>query len=120
LLPPAGQSLILAGALISIALNPLVFSAVEPLQRWIRARSKLARALERIDDPLAQLPQSTHRKYLANQVVLVGYGRVGRRIAEALHPRGIPFVVADGNREVVERLRAQGQAAVIGNAVEPA
>jgi len=55
-LPEEGQSLILAGALISIALNPLVFAAIEPAQRWIRARSSLARALERDDDPLAQLP----------------------------------------------------------------
>ena len=44
LLPREGQSLILAGALISIALNPLVFAAIEPVQRWIRARSQLARA----------------------------------------------------------------------------
>ena len=110
LLSPVGQSLILAGALISIALNPLVFSVIEPALRWIRARSKLARTLERIDDPLAELPPSTDRKYLANQVVLVGYGRVGRRIANALHAHGIPFVVADENREVVERLRAEGQA----------
>jgi CPA2 family monovalent cation:H+ antiporter-2 len=119
LLPPEGQSLILAGAIISIALNPFVFSAIEPAQRWIRARSKLARALEHMDDPLAELPQSTDRKYLANQVVLVGYGRVGRHIAEALSKAGIPFVVADENREIVERLRARGQAAVLGNAAEP-
>jgi len=56
LLPPEGQSLILAGALISISLNSLVFAAVEPAQSWIRARSSLARALERSDDPLAELP----------------------------------------------------------------
>jgi CPA2 family monovalent cation:H+ antiporter-2 len=119
LLPPEGHSLILAGALISIALNPLVFSAIEPAQRWIRARSKLARALERVDDPLAELPQSTERKYLANQVVLVGHGRVGRHIAGALREAGLPFVVVDENREIVERLRAKGQAAVLGNATEP-
>ncbi len=119
LLPAEGQSLILAGALISIALNPLVFSAVEPARRWILKRSSLARDLERRGDPLAELPQSTDRKYLAEQVVLVGYGRVGRHIAEALHQRGIPFVVAEENREVVERLRAAGQAAVFGNATDP-
>ena len=119
LLPDEGQSLILAGALISIALNPFVFSAVEPARRWILKRSSLARNLERRSDPLAELPQSTDRKYLAEQVVLVGYGRVGRHIAEALHQRGIPFVVAEENREVVERLRAGGQAAVFGNATDP-
>ncbi len=120
LLPADGQSFILAGALISIALNPLVFSAIDPALRWLRSRSQLARRLERSDDPLAELPMSTEQRYLANQVVLVGYGRVGRHIAEALHDRGIPFVVAEQNRELVERLRASGQAAVYGNAVEPA
>jgi len=119
LVPEEGRSLVLAGALISIALNPLVFSAIDPLQRWLRARSKLARELERRDDPLAELPMSTDRRYLANQVVIVGHGRVGRHIAEALHAQGVPFVVADENRELVEQLREQGQAAVFGNAAEP-
>ena len=120
LLPAEGQSLILAGALISIALNPFVFSAIDPALGWLRHRSQLARQLERSDDPLAQLPVSTEQKYLSNQVVLVGYGRVGRHIAKALHERGIPFVVAEQNRELVEQLREAGQAAVYGNAVEPA
>src|SRR5262249_21006458 len=80
LLPAEGQSLVLAGALISIALNPFVFAAVQPLQVWVRSRSRLARSLERTDDPLAELPTNTEEKYLSGQVVLVGYGRVGRRI----------------------------------------
>src|SRR5262249_1141906 len=52
LLPAEGETLVLAGALISIALNPLLFNAIEPMLAWIRSRSKLARALERSDDPL--------------------------------------------------------------------
>jgi CPA2 family monovalent cation:H+ antiporter-2 len=119
-LPIEGQNLILAGALISIAINPLVFKTVEPLQAWIRSRSRLARRLERPGDPLAQLPMTTHEKYLSGQIVLVGYGRVGRRIAETLTERGIPFVVADQSRELVERLRKQGLAAVCGDASDPA
>src|SRR5574338_1127300 len=47
LLPAEGMSLVLAGALISIALNPVLFATVKPLQGWIRSRSTLARALER-------------------------------------------------------------------------
>jgi len=120
LLPIEGQSLVVAGALISIALNPLVFQTVEPLQRWIRRRSDLARKLERRDDPLAELPMSTPHEKLTGQVVLVGYGRVGRRIGEALLARGMNFVVAEENREAVEALRASGVAAVVGNAAEPA
>jgi CPA2 family monovalent cation:H+ antiporter-2 len=119
LLPEEGRSLVLAGALISIALNPLVFSAIEPLRRWLRERSALARRLEKRDDPLAELPLSIDRRYLANQVVIVGHGRVGRGIAQALQAQGVPFVVAEENRELVEQLREQGQAAVFGNAVEP-
>jgi Kef-type K+ transport system, predicted NAD-binding component len=120
LLPTEGQSLILAGALISIALNPLVFHAIEPVQAWIRSRSKLARALERPDDPLAELPMTVDQNRLTGHVVLVGYGRVGWRIGEALTERGVPIVVAEQNRELVERLRERGIPAVSGDASDPA
>jgi CPA2 family monovalent cation:H+ antiporter-2 len=98
LMPSEGRSLILAGAIISIALNPLVFQTIEPAQAWIRSRSKLAQSLERPDDPLAVLPTTVELSRLTGQVVLVGYGRVGRRIAEALTANRISFVVAEGNR----------------------
>lgn len=114
-----GMSLVLAGALISIALNPFLFAAVEPLRRWALAHSKTARELESRQDPYAELPMSTERKYLEGQVVLVGYGRVGQRIGQALSARDIPFVVVEQQREQVEDLRRQGQAAVSGDAAEP-
>jgi CPA2 family monovalent cation:H+ antiporter-2 len=57
---------------------------------------------------------------LTGQVVLVGYGRVGRRIGEALTKNGIPFVVAEENREIVEKLRENGIPAVSGDAADPA
>lgn len=120
LLPPEGQSLIVAGALISIALNPLTFSFIEPIERWILARSELARRFAQRDDPLAELPASTEERYLARQVVLVGHGRVGQRISRALREAGLACVVVDENRERVEEVRAQGLPAVIGDAAEPA
>jgi CPA2 family monovalent cation:H+ antiporter-2 len=120
LIPVEGQHLILAGALISIAINPLVFTTVEPLVARIRSRSALARMFERPADPLAELPMATDEKYLAGQVVLVGYGSVGRRIGECLAEQGIPYVVAEQNRELVERLRSRGIAAVSGDASDPA
>lgn len=120
LLPAEGMSLVLAGALISIALNPVLFAMIEPVRRWILQRSEFARSLDRRTDPYAELPMSTERKYLEGQVVLVGYGRVGKRIASALEARGIPYVVAEQNRELVEKLRKQGMAAVSGNAADPA
>ncbi|EZH79727.1 sodium:proton antiporter [Ectopseudomonas composti] len=119
LLSAEGMSLVLAGALISIALNPLVFACIKPIKELALRRSALARRLEFHEDPLAVLPATTERKYLEGQVVVVGYGRVGRRIASALLERGIPFVVVEQNRERVEQIRGQGIAAVSGDSAEP-
>ncbi|TWO68414.1 Kef family K(+) transporter [Caenimonas sedimenti] len=118
-MPVEGQSLVVAGALISIALNPVLFKAIAPAQRWLLARSQLARDLAARDDPLAELPMTTDPKYLSRQVVLVGYGRVGRKLAAALAADGVPFVVAEQNREIVENLRVQGVPAVYGDASLP-
>lgn len=119
LLPMEGRNLILAGALISIATNPLWFALISPVQRWLHKHSALARAFESRVDPLAELPMTTDARYLSRQVVLVGYGRVGRRIAAMLSAGDVPFVVADQNRELVEKLREQGVAAVWGDAADP-
>lgn len=115
-----GQNLILAGALISISLNSFVFAAVEPVHKWIRERSYLARLLERSSDPLKMLPDEVDQSYLKNQVVVVGFGEVGRRITRTLKEQGIKVVIAEENREIVETLRAKGIAAVCGDATEPA
>ena len=120
LLPALGQNLILAGAIISIGVNPLLFKIAGPVQRMLRNQSDLARKLERSADPLAELPATVGRKHLSGQVVLVGYGRVGRAIARALDDQGISYVVAEQNRELVEKLRLADQPAVAGNAAEPA
>jgi CPA2 family monovalent cation:H+ antiporter-2 len=120
LLPVEAQSLILAGAFISITLNPFVFRIIEPAQAWIRSRSNLARILERSDDPLAELPMTVASSHVTSHVVLVGYGRVGRLISDALVERGLAFVVAEQNRELVEGLRKRGIHAVAGDAAEPA
>ena len=114
-----GQNLILAGALISITLNSFIFSAIEPVQNWIRERSHLARLLERSGDPLAMLPDEVSQDYLRDQVVIVGHGEVGRRIAKTLMAEDIKVVIAEENREIVESLREKGIAAVSGHATEP-
>jgi len=118
-LPQDGMNLLLAGALISIALNPFIFKAIEPAAAWVLTHSALARAHERSGDVLAALPETTADKYLSGQVIVVGFGRVGRRLADALETRGIACVVVEQNRERVEELRRHGRAAVLGNAVQP-
>jgi CPA2 family monovalent cation:H+ antiporter-2 len=111
LLSEEGQSLILAAAILSIALNPAVFAVITPAQRWILARRS---------DPLSELPSTVDAAQLTGHVAIVGYGRVGRRIADALRERNIAYTVAEQNREIVESLRAEGIHAVSGDARDPA
>jgi CPA2 family monovalent cation:H+ antiporter-2 len=119
LLPREGQSLILAVALLSIALNPLMFAAVRPLRAWALDRSALARRLDNRSDPLGELPADTARQHLSGQVVLVGYGRVGKRIARAVVAQGTSLIVVENNRELVQRLRDEGFKAVYGDVADP-
>jgi CPA2 family monovalent cation:H+ antiporter-2 len=112
LLPADGVSLVVAAALISISLNPLFFAAAEAGRRRFPPTGGA--------DPLAELPGTVTAEELSGHVVLVGHGRVGRRIAESLVAHGIPVVVAEQNREEVERLRRRKMLAVAGDATEPA
>jgi CPA2 family monovalent cation:H+ antiporter-2 len=113
------MNLVLAAVLLSIAFNTLLFKAVEPARRWVLSRSAVARRLDQRQDPTAALPMSTDRKYLEGQLVLVGYGRVGKRIGQALVERSIPYVIVEQSRERVEALREEGFAAVSGDPGDP-
>lgn len=113
------QSLIMAGALISIAVNPLIFAAISPFQKWLCAHSALAQKMEWPTNPLTVLPPFDNNFPLSNQVILVGYGRVGRRIADNLTQKNIPFVVIETSRKLVKRLRDQKMAAILGDAANP-
>ncbi|MES2832423.1 MAG: YbaL family putative K(+) efflux transporter [Pseudomonadota bacterium] len=119
LLPAAASSLILAGAIISIALNPLLFKAIAPLRSWAGNGSGLAGKFTRSNDPLAEIPATVAQEKLTGQVVLVGYGNVGALIARHLTAHAINYIVIDQNRELVEHLRKQDISAVVGNATEP-
>ena len=118
LMSQEGLSLILAGALLSIALNPLIFSTIEPSRRWALKHSALARRLETRHDPLAELPMSTGEHLLRGQVVIAGFGRVGEQLAAQLQAASQPFVVAETQRESVESLRSRGIAAVAGDVAD--
>ena len=118
LLPQQGQNLILAGAIISIALNPLVFKSINSLQSWIGLRPKLARLLERTGGALAILPATVEPKQVTGHVVLIGYGSVGRNIFQTLSDHHLSILVVDQNRERIEALRANGINAVAGDATE--
>ncbi|RTL31776.1 MAG: sodium:proton antiporter [Burkholderiales bacterium] len=120
LLPKEGQNLILAGALVSIAANSAIFGVLEPLLNWMQARSAWARRLAERDDPLAQLPSNVDVTKLSGQVVLAGYGELGRQIAARLHADHVDVVIADASRETVEALRREHVPAVSGDLADPA
>lgn len=118
MMPEEGRSFILAGAIISIALNPLIFRLIDPVQSFVNSYPRLFKCFAR-PDPLTELPMTTTEEYLAGQVVLVGYGRVGRRVARLLSENNIPYVIVEENRELIQSLRAANFPAVYGNAAEP-
>ena len=119
LLPVEGQSLILAGAMISIALNPLLFRWIGPLEARVLSRSTRAQATTGSGDPLAELPADVDQRHLSGHVVLVGYGRLGRQIHERLRSEGHSVVIAEQDRARVDHLRHAGIHAVVGDASDP-
>ena len=116
LLPAEGQSLIVAGALLSITLNPLVFKLIAPVERWVQVRPRLARLLEPSPARVPALPADLDAGRLHDHVVLVGHGRVGRRVAEALAAHGIPYLVIEQDRDHGPRAARQGLPVIYGDA----
>lgn len=104
LLSPMARDLILGGAILSILLNPLLFSL---LDRYEARQPKPA--------DVQDVPPTVD---LQDHVVLVGYGRVGRGIGEQLRAQGKPFVVIEAQREHLEALRQDGVPALYGNAAQ--
>ncbi len=119
LLPTEAQSLIVAGALLTITLNPFVFGIVNPVWRWLRARRGLAEALERPAGALAELPPAVNPELLRDHVVIVGHGRVGAPVATELAMHGIPHVIIEQSRETAESLRKRGLPVIYGDAARP-
>ncbi|MET3525496.1 MULTISPECIES: YbaL family putative K(+) efflux transporter [Phenylobacterium] len=112
LLPPAGRDLVLAGAVISIILNPLVFLFGD------RARARRAAALAR--EVEAEREHQPYRTTASDHVIVVGYGRVGRLVVERMKETGRVCVVIEDSLERVEELRTSGFDAVLGNATRAA
>jgi CPA2 family monovalent cation:H+ antiporter-2 len=131
LLPENGRDLILAGAILSIILNPLVFVVFKKLGLFWEARAEKAAAAARTgvvgEDITASVPppfvhddiEQAVCPALSGHVVIVGFGRVGREVSKTLRESGMPFVVIDDRLDVVERLRGEGMLAVFGNGVVP-
>ncbi|GAB1343980.1 hypothetical protein MASR1M101_31070 [Gemmatimonas sp.] len=113
-----GRSLILAAALVSIVLNPLLFWAAERAIEFVGRYPALLDRLERQKAP-RMVATDMFMATPANHAILIGYGRVGRTIGEAFQRVGLPFVAVDQDRRTVEAMRTLGVAAVYGDATRP-
>ena len=116
LLPEQARDLILAGAILSILANPFVFAAVDAIE------ARLAHAGDGDGAPATAVDGGTHARpeptALRDHAVVVGYGRVGSLVGQALAAAREPFVVIDDSENVVARLRAQGTGALAGNGAQ--
>jgi CPA2 family monovalent cation:H+ antiporter-2 len=118
LLPQEANSLILAGALLTITLNPVAFSTIPLIERWLQKHPRMFARFEPKPD-LEISPADAQTATMADHIVLVGFGRVGRRIGYALERSGIPYVAVERDQVTVEALRKRGIPAVFGDAARP-
>jgi CPA2 family monovalent cation:H+ antiporter-2 len=116
LLPEAGRGLVLAAAMLSILLNPVLFVLLDRLMaRWAAG----AGAATAADAEAGEAPERPPALGLTGHAVLVGYGAVGRGVAQAIEAAGLAYAVIEERQAVADELRARGRAVVVGNAAEP-
>jgi CPA2 family monovalent cation:H+ antiporter-2 len=118
LLSDTGRDLILAAAILSITLNPLMFALSSRLDRWTKGQPRMIEALERTTEMSIAFPPG--EEPLIGHAILVGYGRVGRAIAGTLASQNLPFVVIETDRAAAKAARSDGVRAIWGDAGRPA
>ncbi|MER8900950.1 YbaL family putative K(+) efflux transporter [Mesorhizobium sp. M0772] len=130
LLPEQGRDLILAGAILSILVNPLMFLALDWMKPWLDARAAKAAPPEEAKPvgPATQPGQVASvaaaakengpppRTTLSGHTILIGYGRVGSLVGAALKQASLPFLVIEDADKTLARLRDDGVEIVSGNA----
>ncbi|MDX3977899.1 YbaL family putative K(+) efflux transporter [Shinella sp.] len=112
LLPAVAQDLVVAGALFSILVNPLLFMAVDHYGAKLHAAEEAESgedAAAQPEEPDEDEPEPTT---LTDHAVVVGYGGVGRRVVERLRGAGIPLIVIEERAGVADALREQGIEAI--------
>ena len=104
-------TLILGGAVVSIALNSFAFKLIDPIERWMRKHARLAALYERHVRQFEE-PSSDVRDH----VVVVGYGHAGRCVTEVLKNLDIPCLVVERELETAEEAEADGLCVLVGDA----
>ena len=116
LLSDTGRNLVLAGAILSIMLNPVLFALLERyLAKKEAATTNTTTEEEHTSEDIAE-EEDIQPVDLYDHAILVGFGRVGSLLGKNLIAEGIPVVVVESSRPRVEALREQGIPAILGNA----
>ncbi|MDB5310821.1 MAG: ybaL 1 [Gemmataceae bacterium] len=116
-LPGSATSALVAAAIASISVNPLLYRLVGPAEQWVARRPRLWRWLNaRVRRPGGSGPRADEGADPRFRAVVVGYGPVGRTLARLLRENGVEPTVVEMNLETVTRLRAEGATAVYGDA----
>lgn len=110
-LTPDEYGLILAGALFSIVVNPLMFKLLPPVERWIQDKPLLKRLLERS----VATPPPVHHE-ITGHVVVVGYGRVGTHIINVLERLKVPHLIVEQDATRASEFRQSGIPTLLGDA----
>lgn len=112
-------SMVVASAILSIALNPLMFAMIPYVRRFSVRYFAWARAAAMLTDPYSVLPKETSRRMLMGQTILVGSGSVTRSVAKRLATDDVPFVCISEDKSFAEELREQRHAVISGDAADP-
>ncbi len=115
LLPAEGRDLILAGALLSILINPLFFSGLDHLKPWL-AKKDAHHEGEAAEPEIEEEEAPVHVSTLEGHTIVVGIGRVGKRIIDNLAASSSSLYVIDESDEEIKRLHARGIEGIAGSA----
>ncbi len=126
LLPPQGRDLILAGAILSILLNPVLFALVDRFAGEPAAAARPKPGPGPGADPPQDepAPEATPDlditpTTLSDHMVVVGYGRVGALLGAGLLARGEKVLVIEEQGDAVATARRDGAELLRGNAADP-
>jgi CPA2 family monovalent cation:H+ antiporter-2 len=123
LMPDEGHNLLVAGAILSITLNPMLFRSLPRIEQWLKNHPRLwsllnARAERDVTRANIDVAEkvSGHVADRRSLAIVVGYGPVGRTVDRLLRDAGLITVIIDLNMDTVGELRRQGQTAIFGDA----
>lgn len=103
--------IILAAAVISIMLNPLMYRLIPVKGQWLKKIPGLWRRL----DKSQPLPELAHEE-MHGHVIIVGHGRVGKHIRRVIEQLGQPYLIVESDAVVASELHKAGQPVLFGDA----